>query len=210
MWRRISRSPLAQVMVCCLSAPSHYLSQYWFIIGNVPWNSNEINFTATAQAIFFCILVWNYALKLLPYFPGAYGLDNVTLDQPRQICHLILHGWYTFLVETTEIATVWNIIDYPVLNYTLYTFIIVWSDHITWLSFPVHVCFKYDRRYQHNSQINIHPYSPYGYPQHISGIRKLHTVRYRYNTVIFLENPQNRYPYLALTACFVSSESDLE
>ena len=35
IWWRISGSILAQVMACCLTAPSHYLSQYWFIISRV-------------------------------------------------------------------------------------------------------------------------------------------------------------------------------
>ena len=34
-WRQISGSTLAQVMACCLMAPSHYLSQCWLIISNI-------------------------------------------------------------------------------------------------------------------------------------------------------------------------------
>ena len=32
---------LAIVKVCCSTAPSHYLSQCWFIISNVRWQSSE-------------------------------------------------------------------------------------------------------------------------------------------------------------------------
>ena len=32
IWRHRSRSPLVQVMACCLTAPSHYMNQCWFII----------------------------------------------------------------------------------------------------------------------------------------------------------------------------------
>ena len=34
--RHGTRSTLAQVMACCLTAPSHYLNQCWLIIGDVP------------------------------------------------------------------------------------------------------------------------------------------------------------------------------
>ena len=34
-WRHSSGSTLAQVMACCLTAPSHYLNQCWLIISKV-------------------------------------------------------------------------------------------------------------------------------------------------------------------------------
>ena len=34
-----SGSSLAQVMACCLTAPSHYLNQWWLIINEVQWHS---------------------------------------------------------------------------------------------------------------------------------------------------------------------------
>ena len=45
IWRHKSGSLLAQVMACCLTAPSHYLNQCWLIISKVPWHSSECNFT---------------------------------------------------------------------------------------------------------------------------------------------------------------------
>ena len=39
IWRHRSGSTLAQVMACCLTAPSHYLNQYWLIISEVLWDS---------------------------------------------------------------------------------------------------------------------------------------------------------------------------
>ena len=39
IWRQRSGSTLAQVMACCLMAPSHYLNQYWLIISEVQWHS---------------------------------------------------------------------------------------------------------------------------------------------------------------------------
>ena len=35
IWRQRSGSTLAQVMVCCLTAPNHYLNQCWLIISEV-------------------------------------------------------------------------------------------------------------------------------------------------------------------------------
>ena len=35
IWRHRSGSTLAQVMACCLTAPSHYLNQCWLIISKV-------------------------------------------------------------------------------------------------------------------------------------------------------------------------------
>ena len=41
IWRHGTMSTLAQVMACCLTAPSHYLNQCWLIIGEVPWHSSQ-------------------------------------------------------------------------------------------------------------------------------------------------------------------------
>ena len=49
IWRRGSRSTLAQVMACCLTAPSHYLNQCWLIISIV--RSSVIHLSAMSQEI---------------------------------------------------------------------------------------------------------------------------------------------------------------
>ena len=41
IWRKRSGSTLAQVMACCLTAPSHYLNQCWLINTKVLWHSSE-------------------------------------------------------------------------------------------------------------------------------------------------------------------------
>ena len=41
IWWHRSWSTLVQVMACCLTAPSHYLNQYWLIISKVLWHSSE-------------------------------------------------------------------------------------------------------------------------------------------------------------------------
>ena len=53
IWWQGSRSTLIQVMTCCLTAPSHYLNQCWFINTKVQWCLSEDNFawdvTATSH-----------------------------------------------------------------------------------------------------------------------------------------------------------------
>ena len=51
IWRHRSGSTLAQVMACCLTAPSHYLNQCWLIISKVQWRSSDRNFTKYTIAI---------------------------------------------------------------------------------------------------------------------------------------------------------------
>ena len=51
IWRHKSGSTLAQVMACCLMAPSHYLNLCWLITSRVQWYSSECNFTRNTSAI---------------------------------------------------------------------------------------------------------------------------------------------------------------
>ena len=43
---------LAQIMACCLTAPSHYLNQCWLTISEVLGHSPEGNFTGNAEDIY--------------------------------------------------------------------------------------------------------------------------------------------------------------
>ena len=52
IWRQESRSTLAQVMACCLTAPSHYLNRCWLMISEVLWHSPNSNFTENTQDIY--------------------------------------------------------------------------------------------------------------------------------------------------------------
>ena len=40
IWRQRSGSAMAQVMACCLTAPSHYLNQCWLIISEAQWRQH--------------------------------------------------------------------------------------------------------------------------------------------------------------------------
>ena len=41
---------LVQEMVCCLTAPSHYQNQCWFLISEILWRSPGSDFKASGQA----------------------------------------------------------------------------------------------------------------------------------------------------------------
>ena len=60
-----SGSTLAQVMACCLTAPSHCLNQYWLIISKVQWHSSECNFRRDTSAISHWNQLQNYLPKIL-------------------------------------------------------------------------------------------------------------------------------------------------
>ena len=49
IWRHRSGSTLAQIMACCLMAPSYHLNQYWLLSGEIMWHSPESYFTEGAQ-----------------------------------------------------------------------------------------------------------------------------------------------------------------
>ena len=53
IWWQISESTLAQVLACCLMAPSHYLSQCWLIINDILRHSPEGNFIGYLSLIWF-------------------------------------------------------------------------------------------------------------------------------------------------------------
>ena len=64
IWRHGSGSTLAQVMACCLTAPSHYLNQCWLIVNKVQWHSSERNFTKVTSATNLWISLKTYLCKI--------------------------------------------------------------------------------------------------------------------------------------------------
>ena len=50
IWRHRSGSTLAQLLACCLTAPSHYLNQCWLIISKVLWHSSAGDFIRDTSA----------------------------------------------------------------------------------------------------------------------------------------------------------------
>ena len=62
--RHRSGSTLAQVMACCLTAPSHYLNQCWLSISSVQWLSSKDNLTRDTSAINHYNQLENYLSKI--------------------------------------------------------------------------------------------------------------------------------------------------
>ena len=75
IWRQRSGSTLAQVMACCLTAPSHYLNQCW-LISNVEWHSSEGSSQEIPQSS-ITEIIWKIKdQKFHSNFPGANELTN--------------------------------------------------------------------------------------------------------------------------------------
>ena len=51
IWRHRSGPTLAQVMACCLTAPSHYMNQCWLVINKAQWHSSECDLSCDNSAI---------------------------------------------------------------------------------------------------------------------------------------------------------------
>ena len=62
--RHRTGSTLAQVMACCLTAPSHYLNQCWLIISKAQCYSSEGNSMKGTSAIKHKIIAWKLLIKI--------------------------------------------------------------------------------------------------------------------------------------------------
>ena len=79
IWRQRSGSTLAQVMACCLTAPSHYLNQCWLIIRKAQWYSSEDNFRSDISATNHWNKLENCSYKIHWNLPGANELTSTLL-----------------------------------------------------------------------------------------------------------------------------------
>ena len=70
-------STLGQVMACCLKTPSHYLSQSWFIICKVLWQSHEICLARETSAINYSNQLENYSSAISFKSPRGQWLKHV-------------------------------------------------------------------------------------------------------------------------------------
>ena len=61
IWWHRSGSILAQVMACCLTAPSHYLKQSWFTVKGILWHSPN------SMISIHKMILKNTFVKLRPY-----------------------------------------------------------------------------------------------------------------------------------------------
>ena len=85
MWRQWSWSTYDQVMACCLTAPSHHLSQCWLIIACVLCLSPEGNFTGDAQDNYHRYECENYSFMMTATFLGGHCLSNMDLQSSAVI-----------------------------------------------------------------------------------------------------------------------------
>ena len=73
IWWQRSESTLAQVMACCLTAPSHYLNHCWLIISKVQWHSIS---QEMPQPLITEICAKITCLKCHSNFPGSNELTR--------------------------------------------------------------------------------------------------------------------------------------
>ena len=90
-WYRFG-STLAQVMACCLTAPSHYLNGSRLIITQVLWHSTESNFTVSAPATILYNELENYTFKIsaIQYIPRNMHTVFALL------CFVVVIHWLIF------------------------------------------------------------------------------------------------------------------
>ena len=103
IWWHGTRSTLAQVMACCLMAPSHYLNQCWLVITKVLWHSFDDCFSTDALAI----IEIDY-LKFYSDLPGANELRKIlifnlqvslwTRTRHYGLPWTLLRGWNSYTV----------------------------------------------------------------------------------------------------------------
>ena len=86
IWRHRSGSTLAQVMACCLMAPSHYLNQCWLIINKVQRHLAERNFTRKTQPSVTKVISKITYPKFNLNLPGSNELSGSSLIQVMARC----------------------------------------------------------------------------------------------------------------------------
>ena len=77
IWQQGSRSTLAQVMACCLMAPSHYLNQCWLIISEVLRHSTEGNVAGNAPDIYHWYDFENDSFKITTASPRSHWVNSL-------------------------------------------------------------------------------------------------------------------------------------
>ena len=95
-WHQRSWSTLVQVMACCLTAPSHYLNQCWFLISDILWHlPSRVRFPRMNwnEIIFKIILAtdgrWFSCELSLKWRPLDLTVDKSTLVQVIAWCYQV-------------------------------------------------------------------------------------------------------------------------
>ena len=86
IWPHRLRSTLAQVMACCLTAPSHCPNKFWFIINKVPWHLSGGIITKRSEDTNPWNKIDNYVFKIASRFSrdqrinvNCWGLTKATV-----------------------------------------------------------------------------------------------------------------------------------
>ena len=114
IWRPRSGSTLAQVMACCLTAPSHYLHQCWLIIREVLWQSYEGNITGDTSAINYQFSLINYLFEILVKFPRGQWVKycfSIWLATEQTL------GFYLSKCTLYQQASGWDLTQDPVRHF---------------------------------------------------------------------------------------------
>ena len=90
MWWQRSGSTLAQVMACCLTAPSHYLNQCWLVIYGTHLHLAEGNFEVivldtTHYKVFGNCWRWNIPALGVNIMPADALAPNVNRASPGMV-----------------------------------------------------------------------------------------------------------------------------
>ena len=93
IWRQRSESTLAQVMACYLTAPSHYLYQYWLIIGEVQRHS-YIHIRAISQEMPQTSITMIRLKIIYRKFHSNFPRANELIHTSRNV-HIINH-WFHY------------------------------------------------------------------------------------------------------------------
>ena len=111
LWQHRSMSTLAQVMACCLTAPSHSLIQCWLIISKVQWHSSKGNFTAGISAINHCNWLKKYSSKISLNSPRPQWVNSLEPGRCGSSFKSFIYKhtlWIKFMLSTScEIAHRW-------------------------------------------------------------------------------------------------------
>ena len=103
-------SILAQVMACCLTAPSHYLNQCW-LISEVLWHSPGNNFYMSAQATILHNEFEIYTFEITTIFPLVPHKCVGELHQ-----HWLRLWPVAHLVPSHYLNRCWAIVNYKLGN----------------------------------------------------------------------------------------------
>ena len=134
-----TESTLAQVMACCLMAPSHYLNQYWLIISKVLWHFSEGNFTAGISAINHWNWLEKYSSKIPLNSPRPQLVKGCVSLDPSKISK---SGWWGLQLDTWQLC---NSLWYGLINSKLH----INKKNIFFISHNIRQC--------HTSNVFNHP-----------------------------------------------------